>query len=458
MFYRIPFFGGTIPWVVLWLAAPMLIFTIWFGFINLRGIPRAIEVLRGRYHDPDAPGTMSQFSALTTALSGTIGLGNIAGVAIAIATGGPGAAFWMFVIGFFAMTLKCTEVTLGLKMREVDDDGYVRGGPMYSIKNGLASKGWAKTGLVLGGFYALCTFIGAIPLVQVNQSLATLAEVTGFETNWQNNLVYGLVMAFFVGLVVVGGVRWLGRVTALMVPVMAGIYVVGVLAIIASNIAQLPAALALIASDAFSGEAMAGGMVGAFIIGMQRAVYSSEAGVGSAVMAHAQARTLVPASEGLVALLEPFLDTVVVCSLGALAIVLAGTWQGPEQDIRITAAAFGQISAWFPWLLTVAVMLFAYSTLCSWGFYALQASQYLFGRGPGRDTAFKVIYIAVLPVGAMLSIESVIELVDSAFFLMAIPNVLSLYMFAPEIRRDLLTYLKSDKESFHGHAQTGQRA
>ncbi|QTD56624.1 alanine/glycine:cation symporter family protein [Parasphingorhabdus cellanae] len=447
VFSKIPFFGAEIPWIVLWLAIPMLLFTLWMGFLNIRALPLSIRILRGKYDEPDAPGTISQFSALTTALSGTVGLGNIAGVAIAIATGGPGAAFWMFIIGFFAMTLKCVEVTLSLMFREVDPSGAVRGGPMYNLKNGFKQKGWPKLGLVLGGIYAVLVMFIAIPMVQVNQSLATVSEVSGFRSNFDNNLTFGVIMAFFVGLVVIGGVKWLGRVTSIMVPLMALVYLSGVLTIIAFNFAQIPDAIALIIRDAFSGQAAGGGLIGAFIIGMQRAVYSSEAGVGSAAIAHSQARTKEPASEGLVALLEPMLDTVIICSLGAIAIVLAGTWQGADQDIRITAAAFAQISDWFPWMLTIAVLLFAHSTLCSVGFYGLKAYEYLFGEGPIRAMIYKIVYIGILPVGALLEIATVIDLVDSAFFLASIPNVIALYLFAPQIKRELYGYLKRQAES-----------
>lgn len=446
VFSKIPFFGAEIPWIVLWLAVPMLLFTFWLGFINIRALPLSIRIIRGKYDEPGAPGTISQFSALTTALSGTVGLGNIAGVAIAIATGGPGAAFWMFIIGFFAMTLKCVEVTLSLMFREVDPSGAVRGGPMFNLKNGFKQKGWPKLGLILGGIYAVLVIFIAIPMVQVNQSLATVSEVSGMRSNFDNNLTFGVIMAFFVGLVVIGGVKWLGRVTSIMVPLMAMVYLFGVLTIIAFNFAQIPDAIALIVSDAFSGQAAGGGLIGAFIVGMQRAVYSSEAGVGSAAIAHSQARTNEPASEGLVALLEPMLDTVIICSLGAIAIVLAGTWQGDNQDIRITAAAFAQISDWFPWLLTIAVLLFAHSTLCSVGFYGLKAYEFLFGEGPVRAMIYKIGYIAILPVGALLEIATVIDLVDSAFFLASIPNVIALYLFAPQIKQELYGYLKRQSE------------
>ncbi|MEM8696934.1 MAG: alanine/glycine:cation symporter family protein [Pseudomonadota bacterium] len=437
VFTKVPIFGVDVTLIVIWLALPMLIFTVWLGFINIRALPYSLRILSKPGHNIDAPGQISQFGALTTALSGTVGLGNIAGVAVAIATGGPGAAFWMFIIGFFAMTLKCVEVTLGHKYRVVNSDGTIRGGPMYSLKNGLAARGWPKVGLVLGGIYAFFALGGAIPLVQVNQSFAQVENVTGFTSG----AGYGAILAVLVGLVVVGGVRWLARVTSILVPGMAAIYLIGVFAIIFMNFGELPNAIAIIVGDAFSGEAAAGGVLGAFVVGMQRAVYSSEAGVGSAVIAHAQARTHDPASEGLVALLEPFIDTVIVCSLGAIAIVLAGTYQSGLDDISITSAAFGQISSWFPVLLAIAVFLFAYSTLCAWGFYGLQAWGYLVGEGPIRTMTYKILYVLMLPIGSILPVQAVFDLVDSAFFLMAIPNVIAIYIFGPEIKREIADYL-----------------
>jgi len=438
VFTKVPIFGVDVTLIVIWLAVPMVIFTVWLGFINIRGLPYSFRILTKPGHNIDAPGQISQFGALTTALSGTVGLGNIAGVAVAIATGGPGAAFWMFVIGFFAMTVKCVEVTLGHKYRVINSDGTIRGGPMYSLKNGLAARGWPKVGLILGGIYAVFALGGAIPLVQVNQSFAQVQNVTGFSSG----AGYGAILAVLVGLVVLGGVRWLARVTSFLVPAMAAIYLTGVFAIIFMNFGELPTAISIIVSDAFSGEAAAGGMLGAFVVGMQRAVYSSEAGVGSAVIAHAQARTNEPASEGLVALLEPFIDTVIVCSLGAIAIVLAGTYQSGHDDIAITSEAFGQISSWFPILLAIAVFLFAYSTLCAWGFYGLQAWGYLVGEGPIRNTTYKILYVLMLPIGSILPVQAVFDLVDSTFFLMAIPNVIAIYIFGPEIKREISGYLQ----------------
>ncbi|VAW02801.1 Na(+)-linked D-alanine glycine permease [hydrothermal vent metagenome] len=442
VFYQVSIAGIDIELVVIWLAIPMLFFTAYLGFVNVRGMGTGIRVLKGRFGSADAPGHMSPFAALSTALSGTIGLGNIAGVAIALSTGGPGAAFWMFVIGWVAMTLKCAEVTLGLKYREIHPGGEVRGGPMYTLKNGFARRGWAKLGLVMGGIYAFFALFGAIPLVQVNQSYAQVADVTGFEYP----LVYGIIMAAMVGLVVINGVGWLARVTTAVVPLMGLVYLGGVFAILAINFDAIPAAIGLIISDAFTGEAAAGGAIGAFVVGMRRAVYSSEAGVGSAVIAHAQARTTEPASEGLVALLEPFLDTVVICSLGAIAMVIAGTYVDGE-GIAITSAAFATVADWFPYMLAIAVFLFGFSTLCAWGFYGQQAWGYLFGHSKTAIWSYKLIYVLCLPIGALLELGQVIKLVDSAFFLMAIPNIIALYIFAPEIRREIFGYLKRHKEA-----------
>ena len=442
VFFQVNILGIDIELVVLWLAIPMLYFTVHLGFINFRGMGAGIRALKGQFSGPKMPGKMSPFAALSTALSGTIGLGNIAGVAIALSTGGPGAAFWMFIIGWVAMTLKCAEVTLGLKYREILPNGDVRGGPMYTLKNGLASRGYAKIGLAIGGIYAFLALFGAIPLIQVNQSYAQVAHVTGIDFP----LTYGIIMAALVGLVVINGVGWLSRVTSAIVPAMGIVYLGGIFAILALHFEQIPAAIGLIISDAFTGEAAAGGAIGAFVVGMRRAVYSSEAGIGSAVIAHAQARTDEPASEGLVALLEPFLDTVVICSLGAIAMVVAGTYVGDVEGIEITSNAFATVADWFPYLLAVAVFLFGFSTLCAWGFYGQQAWGYLFGHSKVSIWSYKFIYVICLPVGALLELGQVIKLVDSAFFLMAIPNIIALYIFAPEIKREIFGYLERQKE------------
>lgn len=437
VFFKIPLLGTQIELVVLYLAVPMLFFTVWLGFPNVRCIGHAFRILRNQPREGEAKGDVSQFAALTTALSGTIGLGNIAGVAVALTMGGPGAIFWMFAIGWFAMTVKMAEVTLGLKYRVTDEYGHVHGGPMYVLKAVLGRRGLPRLGLVLGGFYAFFALFGAIPMVQVNQSFAQVSVVTGFTNGW----VYGIGLAFAVSLVTLGGAHWLGEVSKRLTPLKVGVYLAGIFAILVLHADAIPAALAAIWRGAWGFDAAAGGAVGAFVAGMRRAVFASEAGVGSAVMAHSLARTEHPVSEGMVALLEPLLGTMIVCGIGGLAMVVAGTWTDPSlKGIEITSAAFAHVSSWFPLLLAIVVVLFAYSTLVAWGFYGLQAWGYLFGHGPKAQWSYKILYIVALPPAAVIDLGRVIDIIDSSFFLMAIPNVLALFLCAGELRRDVRAY------------------
>jgi len=437
VFFKVPLLGTQIELIVLYLALPMLFFTIWLGFPNLFTVGHAVRILRNQPRKGQAKGDVSQFAALATALSGTIGLGNIAGVAVALTMGGPGAILWMFIIGWFAMTVKMAEVTLGLKYRITDARGHVHGGPMYVLKAVLAQRGWPKLGLVLGGSYAFFALFGAIPMVQVNQSFQQVSAVTGFTDGW----AYGVFIAAAVALVTLGGAVWLGEVSKRLTPLKVAVYLIGVAAILILHADAIPAALAQIWHGAFSGQAATGGAVGAFVAGMRRAVFASEAGVGSAVMAHSLARTDEPVSEGLVALLEPLLGTMIVCAFGGLALVVAGTWDDGLQGIGITSAAFAKVSPWFPWLLAIVVFLFAYSTLVAWGFYGLQAWGYLFGNGPRAQWVYKILYVVALPPAAAIDLGRVIGIVDSSFFLMAIPNVIALYLCAGELRRDVRDYL-----------------
>ncbi|HEX7784325.1 MAG TPA: amino acid carrier protein [Sphingobium sp.] len=436
VFFKIPLLGTQIELIVLYLALPMLFFTIWLGFPNIRAVGHAFHILRNQPHEGQAKGDVSQFAALTTALAGTIGLGNIAGVAVALTMGGPGAILWMFIIGWFAMTVKMAEVTLGLKYRVIDQWGHAHGGPMYVLKAVLAQRGWPRLGIVLGGFYAFFALFGAIPMVQVNQSFQQVSAVTGITNGWY----YGVFLAFSVALVTLGGAAWLGEVSKRLTPLKVAVYLIGVCAILVLHAGAIPGALAQIWDGAWNGTAATGGAVGAFVAGMRRAVFASEAGVGSAVMAHSLARTDEPVSEGMVALLEPLLGTMIVCALGGLALVVAGTWDDGLKGIAITSAAFAAVSPSFPYILAVAVFLFAYSTLVAWGFYGLQAWGYLFGNGPRAQWAYKILYVVALPPAAVIDLGRVIDIVDSSFFLMAIPNVLALYFCAGELRRDVRGY------------------
>ncbi|MEV5021254.1 amino acid carrier protein [Sphingobium sp. LMA1-1-1.1] len=442
VFMKVPVLGTQIELIVLYLALPMLFFTIWLGFPNLTAVGRALRILKAQPHAGEAKGDISQWGALSTALSGTIGLGNIAGVAVALTMGGPGAILWMFIIGWFAMTVKMAEVTLGLKYRVFDAQGHVHGGPMYVLKAVGAARGWPRAGLILGGLYAFFALFGAIPMVQVNQSFAQVKVVTGFGNGW----AYGTMLAGAVALVTLGGAAWLGEVAKRLTPLKVAVYLVGVATVLILHAAAIPGALADIWHGAWNGQAATGGAVGAFVAGMRRAVFASEAGVGSAVMAHSLARVRHPVSEGLVALLEPLLGTMIVCALGGLALVVAGTWKGGLEGIAITSAAFAQVSPSFPWLLAVVVVLFAYSTLVAWGFYGLQAWGYLFGNGPRAQWTCKILYIVALPPAAAIDLGRVVGIVDSSFFLMAVPNVIALYLCAGELRRDVRDYLATPEE------------
>lgn len=442
VFSNITVFGFEIAWIVAFLALPMLILTGYFMFINVTSFKRAWKIVRGDYHDETAPGEVTQFQALSTALSGTVGLGNIAGVAVAISTGGPGATFWMILIGFCAMSLKFAECTLGVKYRDVREDGTVAGGPMYYLERGLKARGWGKVGKALAWTYAILAVPTLLQVAQVNQSFEAISVVTGFTseaTKWG----FGVFIAAATAVVIIGGIKSIAKVTARLVPAMAGIYILGALVIILGNVSAVPAAFGTIFSSAFSLEAGIGGIIGTIIIAMQRAVYSTEAGLGSATMAHAAAKTNEPVSEGMVALMEPFIDTVVVSTMTALVIVITGVYVGGTDvaGISLTSQAFGSVIAWFPWVLAIAAFLFGYSTIISWGYYSGKVWEFVFGGSSRSMMIFKVIFCAALIPGAVFSAGEVYALMDSMFFLMAVPNVIGIYIMAPELKRDLTSYL-----------------
>jgi alanine or glycine:cation symporter, AGCS family len=445
VFFKVSLLGVQVEGLILVLAAAMLFFTVWLGAPQFRLFRHAVDVVRGRYADPTAPGAGSHFAALSTALSGTVGLGNVAGVAIAIGVGGPGAAFWMFVIGGFAMALKMAEVTLGMKYRIADANGETFGGPMYTIARGFARRPRLKTvGLALGGFYAVAALGGALPLLQSNQSFEQIAAVSGLR-DWLGEggarWAYGLVLAALVAVVVLGSARWLGQVTSRLVPAMCVLYAASALVVLVLNAPALPGALALIFSSAFTTDAAYGGAIGAFVVGMRRAVYSCEAGVGSSVMAHTLAKTKEPVSEGVVALLEPFIDTVVVCSLTALVIVVTGAYALDMEGVAMTSAAFAGVVSWFPYVLAATVLLLAYSTLISWGYYGTQAWGFLFGRSRASILTYKVLYCLLVPLGAVLPLGVVVDFIDACFFLMAVPNIIGLAVLAGELRGDVRAYV-----------------
>lgn len=431
--------GGTqVEVIVLWLALPMVVLTLYLGFINLRGFKIAWHVVTGRYKDENAPGEVSQFQALSTALSGTVGLGNIAGVAIAIGAGGPGAAFWMAVIGLFAMSLKFCEVSLSVKYRRINADGSVSGGPMYYLSRGLKARGWPKMGAVLGWSYAVFALPSLLQIAQVNQAYSQISLVTGFNHPW----AFGLIFSIATAAVIVGGIGGIARVTSKLVPLMVFVYLGGAAFVLISHMADLPGAFSLIFTEAFNPRAAGVGSVAAvFVIGMRRAVYSTEAGVGSATIAHAAAKTHEPISEGMVALMEPFIDTVIICSITALVIIVTGAYDTGLKDIQMTSAAFNSVIAGFDIVLALAVLLFCFSTIVSWAYYTSKVWGFVFGESTISLRIFQTLYCAALIPGAVLSVSQVFDVMDSIFFLMAVPNVIGLYLMAGEIKSDLKLYL-----------------
>jgi alanine or glycine:cation symporter, AGCS family len=437
VFAKIDLFGVPVEGIILWLAVPMVFFTLFLGLPQLRAFGHALRLLRGGSDAATGPGAVSHFAALATAVSGTVGLGNIAGVAVAVSVGGPGAAFWMLVIGFFAMALKCAEVTLGLKYRQVLPDGSINGGPFQTLVHGLAARGLPRTGRMLGIFYAVCLLFGCLSLFQVNQSFKQVAAVTGMN----NGLVYGVLFSLAVAAVIIGDIKWISRVTSILSPVKSLVYIFGCLAVLIVNHERVPAALALILSEAFNSHSLSGGIIGAFVVGMRRAVYACEAGVGTAVIAHATAKTAEPASEGLVAMLETFLCIFIICSLSAITVVTAGPWQSGAEGIAITSAAFATVASWFPTVLTLAVFLFAYTTMIANGYYGAQAWGFLFGPTPRNELIFKLIFCSIIPLGAAIDMGKIVDFVDAVYFLMAVPNIIGLYFMAGEVRREISGYL-----------------
>jgi len=437
-FSQIQVLGVDIEWAVLWLAVPMLFFTAYLGFVNVRCFPLAIRILKGRYADPEAPGEVTQFQALTTALAGTVGLGNIAGVAIAIGIGGPGAAFWMFIIAFFAMSLKLAESMLAVKHRTILADGSVFGGPMYYLRAGLKEKNWPRLGRVLSICYAVCAIPQMLLFTQVNQAYSQLNAVTDIEAPW----AFGFVLAATVALVIIGGIRSIANVTSRLVPMMCAIYLLATLTTLVLHADAIPGAIASIFVGAFAPEGVVGGAIGVFVIGMRRAIYSTEAGTGVSTMVHAAAKTREPASQGLAASVEPFFDTIVVNSMTALVIVVTGAYRIEDlNDIQITSAAFGSVIWWFPYILAVCVLLFAFTTILSWSYYMSRAWAYLLGYSRLSLYVYRVLFcVALIPGGAM-TVQQVVDFIDSLVVLVTIPNVIGLYLLAPTIKRDLRDYL-----------------
>ena len=453
-----PFPGTSFPWIVAWLVTAATIFTIYFGFIQFRVIKHSIQLVKGDYSDPNDAGEVSHFQALATALSGTVGLGNIAGVAVAVGIGGPGATFWMILAGLLGMASKFTECTLGVKYRNEYPDGTVSGGPMYYMTKGFAERGMPG-GKVLAVLFAIFCILGSFGggnMFQANQAHQQLAGILGDYPGW----ITGVVFAAIVFAVIVGGIKSIAQVTEKIVPFMGILYVGSALLIILMNIGNIGWAFGQIFAGAFTSSGIAGGAVGALIQGFKRAAFSNEAGVGSAAIAHSAVRTKEPITEGFVSLLEPFIDTVVICTMTALVIIFTqqlvvdaetgmyllndnGTIQTVTgaSGVGLTSAAFASAFSWFPYVLGLAVILFAFSTMISWSYYGLKAWTYLFGEGKGKELTFKLIFCLFVIIGAAASLGPVIDFSDAAIFAMAVVNIIGLYVLMPIVKQEVNSYL-----------------
>ncbi len=449
----------TIPLVVGWLVVGAVFFTLRMGFINFRGFKHAIDVVRGKYDNPDAEGEVSHFQALSSALSATVGLGNIAGVAIAVSLGGPGAIFWMIIAGFLGMSSKFTECTLGQKYRETRPDGRVMGGAMFYLQNGLSEVGKRTGGTIyqpLGKFLAVAFAIlciggsfGGGNSFQVNQSLGAVGETIPWLAD--HGWVYGLVMAVMTGLVIIGGIQRIALTAEKIVPAMCGIYLLTCLVVLFRHASEIPAAFGTIFDSAFYPSAAWGGFIGVLVTGFKRAAFSNEAGVGSAAIAHSAARTKYPVREGIVALLEPFIDTIIVCTMTGLVIVITGHYEGgieaevakPFADAKkgaaLTSTVFASEVSWFPYVLSVAVVLFAFSTMISWSYYGERCWAWLFGDG--SSMVYRWLFLLMVFLGSIISSTNVLEFGDLMILGMAFPNVLGLYFLAGGVKSDLDDYL-----------------
>ncbi|WP_222192571.1 alanine/glycine:cation symporter family protein [Modestobacter italicus] len=443
--------GVELPLIVVWLVVAGIFFTIYLRGFQFRAFGHAIKLVKGDYNDPEDAGEVTHFQALATAVSGTVGLGNIAGVAVAISLGGPGATLWMIVAGLVGMCTKGVECTLGVKYRNVYPDGRVSGGPMYYLSKGLAEKGMGTLGKVLAIAFCIFTLGGAVGggnMFQSNQAFSQARSVTGGEDGLLGfgaaGAVFGLVLALLVGAVIIGGIRSIARVTDKIVPFMAVFYVVACLAVLVANLSEVPGALGEIVTEAFSPEAGLGGIVGVLIQGFRRAAFSNEAGLGSAAIAHSAVKTHEPATEGHVAVLEPFVDTVVICTMTALAIVITGTYADDSSapGVQTTSAAFETVASWFPYVLALAVVLFAYSTMLAWSYYGLKAATYLFGESMVVDRTWKVIFCVFVVIGASSTLDAVIGFSDSMIFAMSLANIIGLYIMAGVVKRELFGYRK----------------
>lgn len=442
----------SIPFILVWLMFGAIFFTLYLKFVNFTGFGHAIDIIKGKYTHEGDPGEVTHFQALSAALSGTVGLGNIAGVAIAISLGGPGATFWMIIAGLFGMTSKFVECTLAVKYRNIDEHGVVFGGPMYYLSKGLSEKGMKGLGTFLAVFFAIMCIggsFGAGNMFQINQAAQQLLNLPFIKDTFlsESAWIIGLIMAALVASVIIGGIKTIAKVTEKIVPFMCILYIIGAIIVIFANIEHLGSAFAAIFNGAFTGTAVAGGIIGVLIQGIRRAAFSNEAGIGSAAIAHSAVKTSEPVTEGFVASLEPFVDTVVVCTMTALVIIITNAYTMDAGDgIQLTSFAFATVIGWFPYLLSIAVVLFAFSTMISWSYYGLKSWTYLFGVSKYSDYSFKIIFCIFIVIGSSLSLGNVVDFSDAMIFAMSFPNLIGLYILSPLVKKDMKSFIRRVKK------------
>ncbi len=476
IFYAPTIGGVTFPLIVLWLVVAAVVFTIYFRGIQFVSWKTSFDLVRGKYSRASDPGEVTHFQALSSAVSGTVGLGNIAGVGAAVTLGGPGATFWMIIAGLFGMCTKFVECTLGVKYREVHADGTVTGGPFRYLPVAFERFGSGASRALTIVFAVALLLFGAVGgnMFQANQTFAQAREVTGGDDGLLGSsgsaLIFGLVLAFLVGAVILGGISSIAQVTSRLVPAMGLLYLGTCLLVIFGNVGNVPAAIGEIISGAFNPEGVAGGAVGVLIIGFQRAAFSNEAGVGSAPIAHSVVKTRHPVSEGFVALLEPFIDTVIICTLTALTIVIADApyyaeqreivaGGGPTPDgVVVTSRAFETFLPQFPVILAIAVALFAFSTLITWSYYTMKAWTEIFGRSPLSEAIFKIVFCSFTVVGSVITFTSVLDFADSMLFVCAIINLLACYILLPKVRDELRSFREGRKNGTIKEVPVEERA
>lgn len=452
IFYAHPIAGYDIKLILVWLVAASLFLTVYLGFINIRYFKHGVDLVRGKYDKKTDKGEVNRFQALATSLSGTVGLGNIAGVAVAVSVGGPGAVFWMAMMGVFGMSAKFAEAALGVKYRiypNPKDKSIVSGGPMYYIKAVFERHDQALFGKFLAGFFAVCCIGGAIGagnMFQANQAFQQVVNVTGGEAGFMadKGWLFGLLLAVLVGVVIIGGLKKIAAVASRIVPIMGLLYLAAGLVVLIMNFQAIPSGLVTIFEMALAPEAGVGAIIGALLMGVQRAAFSNEAGIGSAAIVHATAKVKDPVSQGFVGMLGPFIDTIVICMVTGLVIVITGAYEGSEgmQGVSLTSRAFETAIPNFSYMLAIIVFLFAYSTMIAWFYYGLKALTYLTGEKPAIEMAYKIFFCLFVIVGSSAALENIIRFSDSILFAMAIPNVIALYLLAPELKADIKKYLQ----------------